>query len=155
MPPPALPIQSPSSVLSSASGPASGGMGSQFGQNQLPNQLLPQSGQVPSGTAVSPNATPQSQPSLTSAQPGQPSPKPPGGLDELSQDNQGQGPTPNAQQQQQLDQQQANAEANIENAVEQQMSVENPNYLPHVIVIYLVKIYNLLTIMEIQCFDFS
>uniref|UniRef100_A0A915DHM3 Mediator of RNA polymerase II transcription subunit 13 n=1 Tax=Ditylenchus dipsaci TaxID=166011 RepID=A0A915DHM3_9BILA len=130
MPPPAVPIQSPSSILSSASGPASGNCTAHLSVGPMPGvvQLSPSGQPIP-------------------GQPQQQSPNPLSnnapGMEELTPESQHNGGTPNPhlqqQQQQQLDQANAIIEANIEKTVEEMLSLESPSYLPHVIVIYLIN----------------
>lgn len=131
MPPPPIPIQSPSSVLSSASGPSSANaaIGSgplmQMSQSISPSQ---QNQQQPS-PASGPNSAPSVSNLNISSGPT---------LEELTLEGHFIG-APNAQQLQQQQQNQASTETEIEKNVEEILSIENQNYLPHVIVIYVVN----------------
>lgn len=118
MPPPAVPIQSPSSVLSSASGPAS--------SNAF---LQPPVAQLASPSAQqSPAAAPSSIP-------------PASGMEALTPESQA-GGTPNPQQPLATAEQQAQKmvsdEATIEKLVDEYMAEDSGAALPHVVVIYLV-----------------
>uniref|UniRef100_A0A915EP20 Mediator of RNA polymerase II transcription subunit 13 n=1 Tax=Ditylenchus dipsaci TaxID=166011 RepID=A0A915EP20_9BILA len=132
MPPPAVPIQSPSSILSSASGPASGNCTAHLSVGPMAGVVQVQLS--PSGQPLPGQPQQQSPNPLSNIAPG---------MEELTPESQQNGGTPNPhlqqQQQQQLDQANAIIEANIEKTVEEMLSLESPSYLPHVIVIYLIN----------------
>lgn len=125
MPPPPIPIQSPSSVLSSASGPSSANaviglsLVGQMTQSISPSQQSQQQSSPASGPNSAPSVTNLSGSTI---------------LDELALECNFSGSlTPQQQQQNQ-----ATTESEIEKSVEEILSIENQNYLPHVVVIYIV-----------------
>lgn len=128
MPPPPIPIQSPNSVLSSASGPSSAnasiasGLLGQISQSISPSQQNQQQSSPASGPNSVPSVTNISL-SLT--------------LEELTSEGQ---TSTTLTPQQILQQQQylSSIETEIEKNVEEMLSIENQNYLPHVVVIYVV-----------------